>query len=73
MPGSVPLRSSSASRAHLTRDHRLIEQVRQIIEATPEVRPEKVAPLLEAVAAGTYEIDARKLANIFIAELILKR
>ena len=68
-----PLRSSPASRAHLTRNHNLIDQVRQIIEATPEVRPEKVAPLLEAVAAGTYEIDARKLANIFIAELILKR
>jgi len=68
-----PLRSSSASRAHLARNNNLIDQVRQIIEATPEVRPEKVAPLLEAVAAGTYEIDARKVANTLITELILKR
>jgi len=73
IPGLGPLRSSSASRAHLTRNNNLIDQVRQIIEATPEVRPEKVGPLKEAVEQGTYEIDARKLANIFIAELILKR
>jgi len=51
----------------------LIDQVRRIIEATPEVRPEKVAPLLKALGAGTYEIDARELANILIAELLLKR
>jgi flagellar biosynthesis anti-sigma factor FlgM len=68
-----PLRSTPARRAYLARNNKLIEQVRQIIAATPEVRPEKVGPLKEAVAAGTYEIDARKLANIFIAELILKR
>jgi flagellar biosynthesis anti-sigma factor FlgM len=49
----------------------LIEQVRQIIAATPEVRPEKVEPLREAVAQGTYEIDARKLANCVIAKIIL--
>jgi flagellar biosynthesis anti-sigma factor FlgM len=50
-----------------------MEQIRQIIADTPEVRAEKVEPLLEAVASGTYEIDARKLANCLIAELILKR
>jgi len=68
-----PLRSPPDSRAHLARNNNLIDQILQIIEATPEVRPEKVAPLLEAVAAGTYEIDARKVANTLITELILKR
>jgi flagellar biosynthesis anti-sigma factor FlgM len=67
------LRSPPGSGAHLARNKKLIDQVRQIIAATPEVRPEKVAPLLEAVAAGTYEIDARKVANRLIAELFLKR
>jgi flagellar biosynthesis anti-sigma factor FlgM len=73
IPGLGPLRSSSVRGAHLARNNNLIDQVRQIIEATPEVRPERVGPLKEAVEQGTYEIDARKLANIFIAELILKR
>jgi flagellar biosynthesis anti-sigma factor FlgM len=67
------LRSPPASGAHLARNSKLIEQVRQIIAAAPEVRAEKVAPLLEAVAAGTYEIDARKVANRLITELLLKR
>ncbi len=56
---------------NLQRDEKLIEQVRQIIAATPEVRPEKVAPLREAVASGTYEIEARKLANCLITKIIL--
>lgn len=50
---------------------RLLVQVRRIIAATPEVRPEKVAPLKKAVDEGTYEIDARQLANILITKLIL--
>jgi negative regulator of flagellin synthesis FlgM len=50
---------------------KLIEQVRQIVAATPEVRPEKVEPLREAVEQGTYEIDARKLANCLITKIIL--
>jgi len=58
---------------NLQRNDKLIEQIRQIIADSPEVRAEKVEPLLEAVASGTYEIDARKLANCLIAELILKR
>jgi flagellar biosynthesis anti-sigma factor FlgM len=49
-----------------------MEQVRQIIAETPEVRPEKVEWLQEAVASGTYEVDARKLANNLITKLILE-
>lgn len=56
---------------NLQRNAQLIEQVRQIIAATPEVRPEKVASLREAVEQGTYEIDARKLANCLITKIIL--
>jgi flagellar biosynthesis anti-sigma factor FlgM len=56
---------------NLQRNDTLIEQVRQIIAATPEIRPEKVEPLRKAVEQGTYEIDARKLANCLIAKIIL--
>ena len=56
---------------NLQRNDQLIEQVRQIIAATPEIRPEKVEPLREAVEQGTYEIDARKLANCLITKIIL--
>jgi flagellar biosynthesis anti-sigma factor FlgM len=66
--GGGPRRSEALG---LQKDGKLIEQVRQIIAATPEVRPEKVEPLQEAVASGTYEIDARKLANCLITKIIL--
>jgi len=56
---------------NLQGNDKLIEQIRQIIADTPEVRPEKVEPLREAVASGTYEIDARKLANSLITKIIL--
>ncbi|MBM4301796.1 MAG: flagellar biosynthesis anti-sigma factor FlgM [Deltaproteobacteria bacterium] len=58
--------------SNLQRNEKLMEQVRQIIAATSEVRPEKVEPLQEAVASGTYEIDARKLANSLITKIILE-
>lgn len=57
---------------NLQRDEKLIDQVRQIIAATPEIRPEKIELLQEAVASGTYEIDARKLANSLITKIILE-
>ena len=57
---------------NLQRDEKLIDQVRQIIAATPEIRPEKVEPLREAVEQGTYEIDTRKLANRLITKIILE-
>jgi flagellar biosynthesis anti-sigma factor FlgM len=57
---------------NLQRNDQLIEQVRQIIAATPEIRQEKVEPLREAVEQGTYEIDARKVANRLITKIILE-
>jgi anti-sigma28 factor (negative regulator of flagellin synthesis) len=57
--------------ASLAGNEKLIERVRQIISETPEIRPEKVGPLLEAVKQGTYSINVRKLANILITNLFL--
>jgi len=62
-----PLRSGAPD---LQKDEKLIEQIRQIIAETPEVRPEKVEPLRGAVASGTYEINPRKLANRLLTKII---
>jgi anti-sigma28 factor (negative regulator of flagellin synthesis) len=56
----------------LAGNKKLIERVRQIIAETPEIRPEKVGPLLEAVEQGTYDIDVQRLANILLAKLLLE-
>ncbi len=51
----------------------LQNKAREVVYQTPEVRPEKVAGLKEAIEAGTYEIDSEKLADKLIEELNLKR
>jgi len=52
---------------------RLRRLAREVLYRIPEVRPEKVARLKEAIEQGAYEIDAGSLADIMIAELIWKR
>jgi negative regulator of flagellin synthesis FlgM len=51
----------------------LVEKILKIVEETPEVRPEKVAAVKEALERGTYVIDSRKLANALLVELLLGR
>ncbi|MGB8991332.1 MAG: flagellar biosynthesis anti-sigma factor FlgM [Desulfobaccales bacterium] len=51
----------------------LQRQAREIVYRTPEVRPEKVARLKEAIEQGTYQIDSRQLADILIKEWFPKR
>jgi flagellar biosynthesis anti-sigma factor FlgM len=67
-----PLPLASGRSGTLAGNGNLLVQVRRIIAATPEVRPEKVAPPKKAVAEGTYEIDARQLAKILITKIILE-
>jgi flagellar biosynthesis anti-sigma factor FlgM len=51
----------------------LQRRAREIVDRTPEVRPEKVARLREAIEQGTYQIDSKKLADILIKEWFPKR
>ena len=51
----------------------MIQKAREVVYQTPEVRPEKVAELKEAIEQGTYEIDSEKLADKIIEELLGKR
>jgi flagellar biosynthesis anti-sigma factor FlgM len=66
-PGPPPSRREAGDKA------RLIEKAREVVNQTPEVRPEKVARLKEAIERGVYEIDAEKLADIILKEWFPKR
>ena len=44
-----------------------------VVYQTPEVRPEKVAAVQDAVQEGTYEVDTKKVANKVIANAILEK
>jgi flagellar biosynthesis anti-sigma factor FlgM len=71
--GVKPRQKAAPRRAGVGPDPVLLAQAHRIVQQTPEVRPEKVAALQEALKQGTYEIDPRKLANRLIAELLLHR
>jgi len=47
--------------------HRAYELVAQV----PDIRPEKVAPLQQAIASGTYNVRGEQVANKLIAHTIL--
>jgi flagellar biosynthesis anti-sigma factor FlgM len=68
----APVQSGPSREADAAGYKPLIDQARHIIEATPEIRPEKLAPLKEAVEQGTYKVDTRKLANALITKLLIE-
>ena len=74
-PGCQPNSTSIGETPEVGQDclEGLKGMARDIVYQTPEVRPEKVARLKEAIEQGTYEIDSGKLADILIEELNLKR
>jgi flagellar biosynthesis anti-sigma factor FlgM len=75
IPGCRPNSVSSGESPEEGEDHLegLIRTAREIVYQTPEVRPEKVARLKEAIEQGAYEIDSEKLADNIIEELLGKR
>lgn len=52
---------------------RLMHKASEVVYQTPEVRPEKVAALREALQQGTYQVDSQKVANRLIAEILLEK
>jgi flagellar biosynthesis anti-sigma factor FlgM len=73
-PGPRPVAPAPADLRDYSRGEAGLRRLAQeIIYRTPEVRPEKVARLKEAIAQGAYKIDSGKLADSIIAELIGRR
>lgn len=58
---------------HLSPQSRLMQKAGEVVYQTPEVRPEKVAAVQEAVEQGTYQVDTKKVANKVIANAILEK
>lgn len=58
---------------HLSPQAKLMQKASQVVYQTPEVRPEKVAALQDAIQQGTYQVDSRKVANSLIAQILLEK
>jgi len=57
----------------LSPQSRMMQKASEVAYQTPEVRPEKVAAVQDAVQQGTYEVDTKKVANKVIASAILEK
>lgn len=49
---------------------RLMQKAGQAISEAPDVRPEKVGPIAEAVQQGAYQVNSTKVANSMITNMI---
>ncbi len=58
---------------HLSPQSRLMQKAGEVVYQTPEVRPEKMAAVQDAVHQDTYEVDTQKVANKVIANAILEQ
>lgn len=68
-PEAAPL-APGADTVTLSEAGRRLAKAREVVYATPESRPDKVAQLKEAVDKGSYRIDTRQLADSLLADAL---
>ena len=61
--------SSQVDRTRLSFDQAKVAALEAKVMAAPEMRQEKVEPLQQAVANGSYPVDTHKVADAMAAEL----
>jgi len=65
--------SATADNIQLSPKAKLMQKAGEAIAKAPDVRQEKVDPLKDAVNEGSYPVDAKKVANSIIANLLMER
>lgn len=55
----------------LSPEARDLQKIREVIEATPEIREEKVGQFKKEIEAGTYSVNGDKVAEKMIRESLI--
>ena len=71
--GKKPEAAQNNDNIQLSQEARLMQKASKVIADTPDVRQDKVDPLKEAVDQGSYPVNAQKVANSMIANMIMER
>ena len=61
---------SLADRVDISQTSKDIRKIQSILKTTPDVRADKVRAIKEQIEAGTYKIDAKKVANAMMVDLL---
>lgn len=56
----------------VSHEAKLMQKAGEIISRTPDVRQDKVDPLAQAINQGVYGVDAQKVANSMIANMVME-
>jgi len=70
--GTSETRMGAGDRVEFSAQSREMQKIRDILEATPEVRAEKVAALKKQIEEGTYEVKSDALADKMLYETIME-
>jgi negative regulator of flagellin synthesis FlgM len=63
--------SPSPDKVELSAQSKEMQKIHEVLQATPDVRAEKVAALKKRIEEGRYEVDSEALAEKMIKESIL--
>lgn len=64
--------NATSDNINVSSQARLMQKAGDIVSQTSDVRPDKVQPLMEAVAQGVYGVDSLKVANSMIGNMIME-
>ena len=74
-PAKTPAQTTAAPQTEgggdtvsVSQDALLLTEARRTAQSTPDVRADKVESLRQQVAAGTYVVDSRRIAESLIRE-----
>lgn len=71
LPAKGPDDIVSKDEVVLSPEARQIQRAKELIDALPDIREEKVAEIRARIEAGDYQIDGEKIASKMIAESLL--
>ncbi|MGE7992459.1 flagellar biosynthesis anti-sigma factor FlgM [Pseudomonas sp. NPDC089554] len=61
--GEAPKASASGEAVHLSQEAQQLQQIREKLREQPEVNSARVAQLKQAIADGSYQVDAGRVAS----------
>ncbi len=69
--GEAEAKSISGDRVEFSARSREMQKIYEVLQATPDVRAEKVAELKRQIETGQYEVDSEALAEKILRESLL--